>query len=166
MDLTTFIIITIIIIIGIIISLFIEDRTYKIYYFLILGLGILTFLNFYITIIYYIKLRNDPGLPGPRGPKGEKGPTGSKGKCILTDKCGFTKQDVKNIIYDMAHQIFQIPSDCLSKPSLKTCPGGPQEVQKARPIHEQLQLLEQIALSGKYTQKELKQKLRNTLSKL
>ena len=49
---------------------------------MIVALGTLTYMNIYLTIFYYIKLRNEPGVQGPPGPKGEKGPTGPEGKCV------------------------------------------------------------------------------------
>lgn len=166
MDITTFIILTIIIVVAIIISLFIEDKTYKIYYFLVLALGFLTFLNVYLGVIYYIKLRNEPGIPGPRGPKGDKGPTGGKGKCVLTDKCGFNKKDLDIMLYDMAAQVFQTTKDCVKLPSLKTCDGGAKEVERLQPVSNKLQQLEKLALQGNFTKQELQRKISNSLSNL
>jgi len=166
MNLTTLLIAFIIIVILIVISLFIEDRTYKIYYYLIIALGALTFINCYLGVIYYIKLRNEPGIPGPRGPKGEKGPSGSKGKCVLTDKCGFNKEELDTMLYDMAAQVFQTNKTCIKSPSLKTCDGGASEVERLQPVAEKLKKLEDLAMKGSFTRQELKQKLTNSLSNI
>lgn len=162
MDLTTFIIFCIIIVVAIVISLFIDDKTYKIYYFLILALAGLTFLNCYLAVIYYIKLRNEPGVPGPRGPKGDNGPTGSQGKCVLTDKCGFDKKDIDYMLYDMAASVFQTNKDCIKTPSLSTC-SNPTEVERIKPVSVKMKQLEDLALQGNFTKQELKQKINKVL---
>jgi hypothetical protein len=166
MDITTFIILVIIIVIAIVISFFIEDKTYKIYYYLILALGFLTFLNCYLGIIYYIKLRNEPGIPGPRGPKGDKGPSGSKGKCVLTDKCGFNQQELDSILYSMAAQTFQTNEKCIKSPSLKNCNGGAQEVERLQPVSDKLKHIENLALKGSFTKQELREKITNSLGNI
>jgi hypothetical protein len=165
MDITTFVILCIIIVIAVVISLFIEDKTYKIYYFLVLGLGFLTFLNCYLGVIYYIKLRNEPGIPGPRGPKGDKGATGTTGKCVLTEKCGFDKKELDTILYGMAAQTFQTTESCIKSPSLKTCDGGAKEVERLEPVSYKLKKLENLATQGNFTKQELRQKIANSLSK-
>lgn len=162
MELTTFIILCIIIIIAIVISLFIEDKVYKIYYFLILALAGLTFLNCYLAVIYYIKLRNEPGIPGPRGPKGEKGPTGSQGKCVLTDKCGFNKEDLDYMLYDMAASVFQTDKSCIKTPSINNC-SNETEVERIRPVSDKMKKLETLALQGNFTKQELRQKINKVL---
>jgi hypothetical protein len=166
MDITTFIILCIIVVIVIVVSLFIEDKTYKIYYYLIVALAGLTFLNCYIAVIYYIKLRNEPGIPGQRGPKGDKGPSGSQGKCVLTDKCGFDKADLDYMLYDMAASVFQSNKDCIKNPSLKTCEGGVSEVERIKPVSDKMKNIENIALQGNFTKQELKQKINKVLGDL
>ena len=164
METSTLVIVFIMIAVAIVISMFIEDKTYKIYYFLILALGGLTFLSFYLTIVYYIKLRNEPGIPGPRGPKGEQGPSGAKGKCVLTEKCGFTSKDLDEILYDMAAQTFQTTRECIKAPSLSVCDNGPQEVERLKPVSNRLKSLEELALQGNFTKQELQTKIRNTFN--
>jgi len=166
MNITLFLIMCIIVVIAIVISLFIEDRTYKIYYFLILALGCLTLLNCYLGVVYYIKLRNEPGIPGARGPKGDKGVLGGKGKCVLTEKCGFDKKELDTILYDMASQTFQTNTSCIKSPSLKNCDGGAQEVERLLPVSEKLKHIENLALKGSFTKQELRQKITNSLSKI
>ena len=166
MDLSTFIILIVILVVLIVISLFIEDRTYRIYYFLVVALGFLTFLNCYLGVIYYIKLRNEPGIQGPRGPKGDKGPSGAKGKCVLTDKCGFNQEELDSILYDMAAQTFQTNTKCLKNPSLKNCDGGAQEVERLQPVSDKIKQIENLALKGSFTKQELQTKLTNSLGNM
>ena len=62
-----------------IISMFIEEKRLRLAFYLIVALATLCFINLYLTFTYYIKLRNEPGIPGPQGPKGDKGPKGDAG---------------------------------------------------------------------------------------
>lgn len=166
MELTTFLILVTIYIVAIAISMFIEDKTQKIYYFMIIGLATLVYLNVYLSVVYYIKLRNEPGIPGPRGPKGSKGPTGSNGKCKISDKCGFTKEDADKILYDAAAETFETSKACLKEPSLENCNGGASEVERIKPVNQQIQMLEEMAQQGLFTKQEFEKKIRNTLGNL
>ena len=51
----------------------------------LLGLSVL---NIYLAVVYYIQLRNDPGIAGQQGPKGPKGAKGAPGKCSYAKQCG------------------------------------------------------------------------------
>lgn len=166
MDLTTFIILVVIYLIAIVISMFIEDVTYKKYYFIIIALGTLCFLNIYTTMYYYISLRNDPGIPGPRGAKGDMGPSGKKGRCVMNDTCSFTPADADKILYDMAASKFETSKDCLKSPSLKTCAGGASEVERVKPVNIQIKMLEEIAGQGIYTKDEFETKIKNSLGSI
>ena len=66
----------------------IPEVKYKIAYFMIICLLGLSILNIYLSIVYYIKLRNDPGIPGEMGKKGPSGVKGLPGKCSFTESCG------------------------------------------------------------------------------
>lgn len=57
---TTVLSVLLVLVIVISISFFIEEPSYKLAYFMLVGLGFLCFLNIYLTVFYYIKLRNDP----------------------------------------------------------------------------------------------------------
>ena len=87
MDLSTFLILLIIVLILISIGFMIPEPKYKISYFMIVCLLGLTVLNVYMSIVYYIQLRNDPGLPGAVGNKGPTGVKGLPGKCSFTQTC-------------------------------------------------------------------------------
>lgn len=156
----------VIFIILVVISMFIEDKTYKLYYFLIVALAALTVLNVYLSIIYYIKLRNEPGVPGPRGPKGEKGPSGGKGKCVVSESCGFTKSEADKMLYNIAASKFDTTPRCLREPSLKTCKGGASEIERILPVNKQIAMLEKMATQGLYTKQEFEKKVRSSLNDL
>ena len=166
MDITTFLILVTFYLVAIVISMFIEDKTYKMYYFLIIALATLVFLNVYLSIIYYIKLRNEPGIPGPRGTKGEQGPTGSKGKCVSTGKCGFTKAEADKMLYDLAANKFETSKTCLREPTLNNCQGGASEVERIKPVNKQVQMLEEMAQQGLFTKQEFEKKIKNSMSNL
>ena len=87
-NLATIIIILIIFIIFFGVSFMIQDVKYRVCYYMILALLFLASLNIYLSIVYYIQLRNTPGVQGPIGPKGPKGMTGSTGKCSFSQTCG------------------------------------------------------------------------------
>ena len=72
MELSTFLIILIFAVIFISIGFMIPETKYKIAYYMILMLLFLSVLNIYLSVVYYIQLRNDPGIPGPQGSKGVK----------------------------------------------------------------------------------------------
>ena len=165
MDLTLFIIIVIIYLIAIAISTVIEDRTYKLYYFVIIALGTLCFLNIYLGIMYFIALRNEPGQPGPPGQKGDPGPRGPSGKCILNDKCGVSPEDMDGI-YEQVADKFKTTKDCIKKPSRETCKGDTVEVDRISKINVQIKMLEDIATDGTITSKEFKSKLMKTLDSI
>lgn len=166
MDLTTALILITIYVVIIAISMFIDDRMQKIYYFMIVALGSLVFINVYLSVIYYIKLRNEPGIPGPRGSKGARGPTGSNGKCKISDKCGFTADDADKILYETASQTFETSKSCLKDPTLETCNGGASEVERIKPVNQQIKMLEDLAQQGLFTKQEFEAKIKNTLGNL
>lgn len=166
MDITTFLILVTIYLVLIVISMFIEDKQYKIYYFAIVVLGTLCFLNVYLSILYYVKLRNEPGIPGPRGAPGIKGPKGGKGKCSVGESCAFTKQDASTMLYKIAADKFDTTKTCLKTPNLKNCEGGVSEVERIQSVNRQLKMLEGLAISGKFTRQEFQEKITQAFDKL
>lgn len=112
METVSILILIIIFIIFIVINFFINDAKLKLAYWFIVGLLFLTIMNIYMSIVYYIKLREDPGEPGPRGPKGQKGPLGDIGKCSFSETCGIEKCPEK--IYAVANEYYpDINIECL-----------------------------------------------------
>ena len=84
MELSTLLILLIFSIIFIAIGFMIPETKYKIAYYMILMLLCLSVLNVYLSIVYYIQLRNDVGIPGSQGAKGIKGAKGVPGKCSFS----------------------------------------------------------------------------------
>lgn len=129
MNLSTFLLLVFIYIILFSLSFLITDTTYKLFYFLLIGLATITILNCYFGIIYYIKLRNEPGIPGPRGPKGDPGPKGKTGKCIIDEKCTFDENDAINLIHKKIANKYDTSIECLNNPNVTNC-GSKQEVKR------------------------------------
>jgi len=162
MNISTFLILVFIYIIAIMCSFLIENRVYKIYYFIILALATITGLNIYFGIMYYIKLRNEPGMPGPRGPKGDKGSTGASGKCIINEKCGFDINDANELIYTEVAKKFDTTPECLRNPTIENC-GNSAEVARINKLEPQIKILRDIATEGNMTKQEFENKLRSVL---
>lgn len=136
MNIVSFLIIIVILVIFIIISLFINETNMKIAYWLVIGLLILSITNMYMSIVYYIKLREDPGTPGPRGPKGPRGPSGDPGKCTSSDKCGI--EDCEEKMYNIASNYYpSISISCLKDNARCT----DEELESARPVTKQVKQL-------------------------
>jgi hypothetical protein len=157
MELSTFLILLIFAVIFISIGFMIPETKYKIAYFMILMLLCLSILNIYLSVVYYIQLRNDPGIPGEQGSKGVRGAKGSPGKCSFSEKCGI--QNARTIILNTANQMYDIPQDCLDKPSLTTCKDQ-NTLDEAMPINKQINMLEKIAYSTTMSQKDFESKLK------
>jgi hypothetical protein len=156
MDLSTLLIILIFAVIFISIGFMIPETKYKIAYYMILILLCLSVLNIYLSVVYYIQLRNDPGIPGPQGSKGPKGAKGAPGKCSLTEKCGI--QNARGIILDAANAMYNISKTCLDTPNLDTCKDQ-NTLDEAMPINVQINMLEKIAYSTTMSQDDFKAKL-------
>ena len=161
MDLTTFLIILLLVIIMIVISLFIENTRDRVAFYCIMGLACLCIINTYSIIVYYIKLRNDPGVQGPPGNKGAKGPKGDPGKCSFSDKCGIEKPREK--ILDIASEMYNIPVRCLNKPNIKDCKNN-DTFEQANIINKQIGLLESIAYKTSMTESDFIKKLKVCLN--
>jgi hypothetical protein len=158
MDLSTFLIVTIISVILISIGFMIPEVKYKIAYFMIICLLGLSILNIYLSVVYYIQLRNDTGVAGQQGPKGPKGAKGAPGKCSYAKECGI--KDGRKIILDIAEQMYpDIPRGCLDNPSLRTCNNDQNTLEEAMPVHDQIGMLEKIAYSTTMSEDDFKKKL-------
>lgn len=162
MNTTTFLLLVFVYIFAFMGSFLIDNKVYKIYYFLIIALTTITGLNIYFGIIYYIKLRNDPGMPGPRGPRGDKGPSGASGKCIINEKCGFSPDDAEELIYTEVAKKFDTTPDCLRNPTLENC-GSATEMTRINKLQPQIKILKNIASQGSMTKQQFETKLRGVL---
>ena len=156
MNLATFLILFMIALILIAVGFTIKELKYKVAYFLIVCLLGLTGLNVYSSIVYYIKLRNDPGIPGEIGKKGPTGVKGAPGKCSFTEKCEIV--DARAKILNVANSMYNIPIPCLDNPTLTTC-SNQDTLEKAIPIKAQIDMLESIAYSTQMTEKDFMSKI-------
>jgi len=158
MELSTFLILLIIALILISIGFMIPEVKYKIAYFMIICLLGLSILNIYLSIVYYIKLRNEPGIPGEMGKKGPTGVKGLPGKCSFTESCEF--EDPRGKILNVANTMYDIPNECLDNPTLENCNDNQDMLEQSIPINKQINMLEKIAYSTKMTEKDFMDKLK------
>jgi hypothetical protein len=156
MELTTFLILLIISLIFVSIGFMIPEPKYKVAYFMIVCLLGLTILNVYMSIVYYIQLRNDPGIPGSMGNKGPTGVKGIPGVCSFTETCEI--KNARDKILNVANTMYDIPKKCIDKPSLSTC-NNQDTLEQAIPIHQQINMLEQIAYSTTMTEQDFMTKI-------
>ena len=165
-NLATIFIFLIIFIIFFGISFMIQDFKYRVCYYMILALLFLASLNIYLSIVYYIQLRNTPGVQGPQGDKGPKGMKGSTGKCSFSQTCGI-QQPRDRIIIPAAKLMYpDIPENCLDTPTLANCTKtgdtgtmSQDRLDQAQPINEQINMLEQIAQSSSMTENDFRNKI-------
>jgi hypothetical protein len=156
MNLTTLLLIVLIYMSLMIISMFIEEVKLRIAFYLIVALGTLCFINLYLTFTYYIKLRNEPGIAGPPGPKGDQGSRGDPGGCSYVTKCGI--DDSRPMIVNAVNAMYQINKKCLNDPNLDTC-GDKETLDKANPLHQQINLLEKIANETSMSKEQFRTKI-------
>jgi len=154
-------IILILIIIVITISFFITEPSYKLAYFMIVGLAFLCLLNIYLTVFYYIKIRNTEGTPGPMGPKGNRGPKGEPGKCSFSETCGI--ENPRQKILETASKLYEIPSKCIDNPSVLNC-DNEDIVAQAISIQKQVNVLEDMASKTTMAEQDFMDKLQICLS--
>ena len=157
MDTTTFLIMLIIAIIFISIGFMITDTKYKIAYYMCVVLVALCLLNIYLSVVYYIQLRNTTGIQGPQGPKGVKGSAGASGKCSFSEQCGI--KDPSSKILKISNTMYDISTTCLDKPSLANCDNSQDTYEKAMPINAQINMLEKIAYSTTMSEADFMSKL-------
>lgn len=74
----------------IIIGQLLVDPNLRIIFFLIMFLLYISCYNIYVTLKYYVKLRNNPGIKGERGDPGTSGQKGSDGVCSMAKNCGIS----------------------------------------------------------------------------
>ena len=137
----------------------IPDPKYRVAYYMILALLFLASLNIYLSIVYYIQLRNTPGVQGQIGKKGPKGVKGSSGKCSFSETCGVDSATIRPKIITIANEMYNIDTKCLDAPTLKNCGNDQDILDQARPINAQINMLEQIAYSTSMTQEDFMSKL-------
>lgn len=156
MELTTFLILLIIFILVMVIGFTIKDIKMRVSYYAVVALLTLSILCSYTTIVYYIQLRNQPGIPGDMGNKGIQGSKGIAGKCSFTNTCKI--EDARNKIINVANTMYGIPNKCLDKPTLTTC-SDQNTLEEAIPIKKQIDMLEKIAYSTTMAEQDFMNKL-------
>ena len=156
MELTTFLILLIIFILAMVIGFSIKDTKMRVSYYAVVALLTLSILCSYTTIVYYIQLRNQPGIPGDMGKKGIQGSKGIAGKCTFTDTCKI--EDVRNKILNVANEMYGISNKCLDTPTLTTC-SDQNTLEEAIPINKQVDMLEKIAYSTTMAEQDFMNKL-------
>ena len=114
-----------------------------------------------ISVVYYIQLRNNPGVQGPIGSKGPLGMTGSSGKCNFSESCNITNGAIQ--IPKIASEMYEIPVACLNNPTITTCKDQ-DTLDQARPISEQIKMLESIASSTSMTETDFYDKVKVCLT--
>ncbi len=113
-------------------SITIKDDNLKTSYWLIIFLGYLSVFNIYLSVNYYIKLRNEKGIPGGIGPHGDPGPKGYRGTCSLSEQCGI--QNCRPKIMGLVVDTFpDIPKKCIE--DITNC-ESPSLKQRAIPINK------------------------------
>jgi hypothetical protein len=145
MELTTLLIIMIIFIIFFSISFMIQDIKYRVSYYMILALLFLATLNIYLSIVYYIQLRNTQGVQGKMGNKGPTGVQGNPGICSFSETCGIDNVKARTNIIGIANQMYGINTTCLDTPTLVNCDNNQDTLDQAIPINAQINMLQQIA---------------------
>ena len=157
MNFTTLLIILIIFIIAFSISFFIPEMKYRIAYYMILALLFLSALNIYLSIVYYIQLRNTAGVPGIQGPKGPTGVIGDPGRCSFSSTCSIL--NARDKILNVASTMYGINKSCLDTPNLQTCKT--QDVlDQAMVINKQINMLETIANNSQMSEDDFMSKIK------
>jgi hypothetical protein len=125
MEFSWTILLLLIFILSLLFSFTIEENTLKICYWLVIFLFALTIFNIILSVQYYIQLRNDPGIKGPRGPAGRKGPIGLPGVCAIDDDCG--KESCRKKIKEAVQEAFpEIENSCLE--NVEECMSDDQRI--------------------------------------
>lgn len=143
------------------VSYYIQDPTLKLCYWLVVMLLAFSIFNVALAISYYVKLRNEPGIPGPRGPPGDKGSRGPRGVCSMSEQCNIS--DCLNKIVDTTSEIFpEITKDCLA--DLSKC--GAAERSSARPIVSQIQQLTEKCKATTLDENDFMRRIRPIMTQL
>ena len=157
MNITTALVLCMLLLIFISIGFMITETYYRIAYFGVVALLFLSALNIYLSVVYYVQLRNDPGVIGIQGEKGPTGVKGVSGKCSFSEKCGIP--NARKIVLDIANTMYDIPKQCLDKPTLDNCNKSQDMLEQAMPINTQIDMLEKIAYSSTMSEADFKNKL-------
>lgn len=144
-----------IVFLSIIINKFIIDPQLQYIYWLVVFLLFVSVSNIYMTMYYYVKLRNEPGIKGERGDPGEKGQVGSNGVCEINTGCD-ALQNCKDLIKNELQVLMPEYKMVLDKQ------GTGEELNAKdnsvlRQVNGYVSLLEPKCKSGRYTLEEMKE---------
>lgn len=146
---------------AIILSRFIVDRGLQALYWLIVFLLTVSVGNIYMTLNYYIKLRNAPGVRGERGDPGPKGQKGSNGVCTIDTSCG----SIQNC-HDFTEEIFmeQLPEyrRVVDKRN-RDIKLNTEDLKILSQVNEYFEMIKSACESGRYSQQELRAKVKKSL---
>ena len=144
-----------IVFLSIIINKFIIDPQLQYIYWLVVFLLFVSVSNIYMTMHYYVKLRNEPGIKGERGDPGEKGQVGSNGVCEINTGCD-ALQNCKDLIKNELQVLMPEYKMVLNKQE------NSQELNSKdnsilRQVNGYVSILEPKCKSGRYTLEEMKE---------
>lgn len=146
---------------SIILSKFIVDRGLQALYWLIVFLLTITVGNIYMTVNYYVKLRNEPGTRGERGDPGPKGQKGSNGVCTVDTSCG-SIQNCRDFIEEIFMEELPEYRRVVEKRD-RDIKLNPQDLKILAQVNQYFDTLKAACESGRYSQPELRAKIKKSL---
>ena len=155
-----FIIVMVFLFIILIVNQFLKDPNLKIAYWLLMFLFFISISNIYLSIIFYKKIRNEPGLIGPDGNSGDTGMNGSDGVCTLSTSCGIS--NCKLVIESELIKIFPIYKKIKSKLKRNIVLSG-EEKKALNKINSYIDILLPVCESGKFNKKEFLDHIYNSV---
>ena len=144
-----------IVFLSIIINKFIVDPQLQYIYWLVVFLLFVSVSNIYMTMYYYVKLRNEPGIKGERGDPGEKGQVGSNGVCEINTGCGAI-QNCRDLIEEELLELMPEYAAVLKKRDEDKKELNSRDNSILRQVNGYVGLLEPKCKSGRYTVEEMK----------
>lgn len=170
LNISTFqlLIIIFIFVILMVIGFMIQEPNLKLSYYLSVGLGIFTIINIYLTITYYMELRNKRGEKGPQGPKGDRGPKGDGGSCVFSTKCNSNQNCETNIYDKIEKNLTEIDKDisieCIKNPT-ENC-ESPENAEKGDAIKRLADDLIEECKTSRIPEDEFLKRISNGMKKL
>ena len=144
-----------IVFLSIIINKFIIDPQLQYIYWLVVFLLFVSVSNIYMTMYYYVKLRNEPGIKGERGNPGEKGQVGSNGVCEINTGCGAI-ENCRDLIEEELLTLMPEYANVLKKRDEEKKELNAKDNSILRQVNGYVGLLEPKCKSGRYTVEEMK----------
>lgn len=144
-----------IVFLSIIINKFIVDPQLQYIYWLVVFLLFVSVSNIYMTMYYYVKLRNEPGIKGERGDPGEKGQVGSNGVCEINTGCGAI-ENCRDLIEEELLTLMPEYANVLKKRDEEKKELNAKDNSILRQVNGYVGLLEPKCKSGRYTVEEMK----------